>query len=48
MTAKINVRSQRVMERLGMTYDPNDDFEHPKIPEGHPLRPHVLYRVTHE
>ncbi len=48
MTAKINLRSQRVMERLGMTYDPRDDFEHPKIPEGHPLRPHVLYRTTHE
>ncbi len=27
-----------------MTYNPKDDFEHPKLPEGHPLRPHVLYR----
>jgi hypothetical protein len=32
------------MEKLGMTYNPKDDFEHPKLPEGHPLRPHVLYR----
>lgn len=46
MTAKINLRSQRVMERLGMTYDPTADFEHPKIPEGHRLRPHVLYRIA--
>lgn len=46
MTAKINLRSQRVMQRLGMTYDPRDDFEHPKIPEGHRLRPHVLYRMA--
>lgn len=43
-TAAINVRSRRVMERLGMTYDPKDDFEHPRVPEGHPVRPHVLYR----
>jgi hypothetical protein len=28
-----------------MTYDPSDDFEHPRIAEGSPLRPHVLYRI---
>jgi RimJ/RimL family protein N-acetyltransferase len=39
-----NIRSRRVMEKLGMTHDPADDFEHPLLPEGHPLRPHVLYR----
>lgn len=44
MTAAINVRSRRVMERLGMTYDPADDFAHPRLEEGHRLRPHVLYR----
>lgn len=44
-TAKINTRSRRVMEKLRMTCDPRDDFEHPRIPEGHPLRQHVLYRV---
>jgi len=33
------------MERLGMTHDPADDFEHPRVPEGHPLRRHVLYRI---
>jgi ribosomal-protein-alanine N-acetyltransferase len=40
-----NVRSRKVMERLGMTHDPSDDFEHPGIPEGHRLRLHVLYRL---
>lgn len=45
MTTPVNVRSQRVMERLGMTRDPRDDFEHPRIAEGHPLRTHVLYRL---
>lgn len=43
-TVPSNVRSRRVMEKLGMTHDPRDDFEHPSLPEGHPLRPHVLYR----
>ena len=41
-----NRRSRRVMEKLGMTYDPGADFDHPRIPEGHPLRRHVLYRTT--
>ena len=41
-----NFRSRRVMERLGMTHDPADDFEHPGIPAGHPLRRHVLYRLA--
>jgi len=40
-----NLRSRRVMERIGMTHDPRDDFEHPKLPVGHPLRHHVLYRM---
>jgi ribosomal-protein-alanine N-acetyltransferase len=46
MTAALNTRSQRVMQRLGMTHDPAGDFDHPRIAPGHPLRPHVLYRVT--
>jgi RimJ/RimL family protein N-acetyltransferase len=44
-TVPANVRSRRVMERIGMTHDPRDDFEHPALPEGHRLRPHVLYRI---
>lgn len=43
-TSKLNVRSMRVMEKIGMTRDPGEDFDHPRIPEGHPIRPHVLYR----
>lgn len=40
-----NHRSRAVMERLGMTHTPADDFGHPAVPAGHPLRPHVLYRL---
>ncbi len=40
-----NLRSRRVMEKVGMTYDRRDDFDHPQLPEGHPLRRHVLYRL---
>jgi RimJ/RimL family protein N-acetyltransferase len=43
-----NTRSCAVMERLGMTHDPADDFDHPKLPPGHPMRRHVLYRLTAE
>jgi RimJ/RimL family protein N-acetyltransferase len=45
-TTVANERSRRVMERLGMTRDPADDFEHPNVPVGHPIRPHVLYRLS--
>ena len=44
-TAPANLRSRRVMEKLGMSRSPADDFQHPLLPQGHPLRPHVLYRV---
>ena len=45
-TSILNEPSWRVMERLGMSHNPADDFEHPRVPVGHPLRPHVLYRLT--
>ena len=45
-TAVENKRSRSVMEKIGMHYDPKDDFDHPKLIEGHPLRRHVLYRLT--
>jgi RimJ/RimL family protein N-acetyltransferase len=44
-TVPDNLRSRRVMERLGMFRDVSGDFEHPLLPAGHPLRPHVLYRL---
>jgi RimJ/RimL family protein N-acetyltransferase len=46
VTTVANQRSRAVMERIGMTRDPADDFLHPNLPEGHPLRPHVLYRLS--
>jgi RimJ/RimL family protein N-acetyltransferase len=47
-TTVANERSRRVMERIGMTYDPTADFLHPRLPVGHPLRPHVVYRLSRE
>lgn len=44
-TAVQNKRSRAVMERIGMHRDPEEDFDHPKLPEGHRLRRHVLYRI---
>jgi len=44
-TVPANVRSRRVMEKLGMTHDPAEYFEHPRLPANHPLRRHVLYRL---
>ena len=46
--ARGNLRSRRVMERLGMSHDAADDFHYPRLPVGHPLGPHVLYRLTSE
>jgi RimJ/RimL family protein N-acetyltransferase len=45
-TVPANLRSRRVMERLGMRHSPDEDFDHPLLPEGHPLRRHVLYRLS--
>ncbi len=44
-TSATNKRSIAVMQRLSMSHNPSDDFEHPALPDGHPLRPHVLYRL---
>ncbi|WP_424812668.1 GNAT family N-acetyltransferase [Roseococcus sp. YIM B11640] len=43
-TIPANETSWRLMERLGMAQD--GEFEHPKVPEGHPKRRHVLYRIS--
>jgi RimJ/RimL family protein N-acetyltransferase len=45
-TVPANLRSRRVMEKLGMTRSASDDFDHPSLPDGHPLRRHVLYRLA--
>ena len=46
MTAVVNRRSRRVMEKIGMSYSASDDFLHPKVPAGSVVQPHVLYRIT--
>ncbi len=43
MTAVLNEPSQAVMRRLGMT--PFAHFDHPRVPVGHPVRPHIVYRL---
>jgi RimJ/RimL family protein N-acetyltransferase len=44
-TAAVNAPSRGVMERLGMRRDLEGDFDHPRLPAGHELTPHVLYRI---
>jgi RimJ/RimL family protein N-acetyltransferase len=45
-TYRGNAPSRRVMDKLRMRYDAASDFEHPRLAEGHPLRPHVVYRIN--
>jgi len=45
-TVPANTRSRRVMEKLGMTHNAADDFDHPNLPPDHALRHHVLYRLA--
>jgi RimJ/RimL family protein N-acetyltransferase len=44
-TVPENIQSRRVMAKIGMTHDASEDFDHPNLSEGHPLRRHVLYRL---
>jgi len=48
VTVPTNIRSQQVMRRLGMTYSPEDDFDHPRLPAHDPLRRHVLFRLSRQ
>ncbi len=43
-TSKINTRSERVMQKIGLTKIA--EFQHPSIAAGHPLRDHVLYHIS--
>jgi len=45
-TVPANVRSIRVMEKIGLKRDLNGDFAHPKLPIDHPLSRHILYRLS--
>lgn len=47
-TAASNVKSQRVMDKIGLVRDLGADFDHPSVPVGNPLRPHVLFRLTRD
>lgn len=47
-TVLANRRSWRIMEQLGMSRDPNYDFDHPHFPKQHPLRRHILYRLRRD
>lgn len=42
-TAVTNTPSEAVMQRLGMQRAAELDFEHPLVPEGSPIRPHIVY-----
>ena len=44
-TAVSNTNSRRVMDKIGLRYDPDGDFDHPSVPDGSPLKSHVLYRL---
>lgn len=46
LTVPANRRSWRVMQRIGMKRDPADDFDHPRVPDGSPMKRHVLYRIS--
>jgi len=41
-----NIRSRRVMDKIGMRHNPKDDFNHPKLSKNSPLCRHVLYRLV--
>ena len=45
MTVEANARSWRLMERLGMARAAELDFDHPRLPEDHALRPHIVYAI---
>ena len=47
-TVPANLPSQALMQRLGMQRNPNEDFAHPLLPVGHPLRAHRLYRISRD
>jgi RimJ/RimL family protein N-acetyltransferase len=48
ITVPANLRSRRVMEKIGMKHHPELDFDHPRLPKGHPMRAHVLYALKLE
>ena len=47
-TSLLNTPSFRVMQKIGMTRNPDDDFDHPHVEEGDPLRRHLVYRMKNQ
>ena len=47
-TVVANIKSRRVMQKIGLHHAEADDFDHPKLEENSPLRRHVLYRLTRD
>jgi RimJ/RimL family protein N-acetyltransferase len=47
-TTQTNLPSEKVMQAIGMHHDPADDFDLPRLEADHPLRRHVLYRISRE
>lgn len=45
VTATVNLPSRRALQKLGMRYCPDEDFDHDKVPDGSVLKPHVVYRM---
>jgi RimJ/RimL family protein N-acetyltransferase len=45
ITVPANLRSQRVMAKLGMQRNPGADFPHPRLPADHRLSQHILFAV---
>ncbi len=45
LTVPDNLPSQAVMRRIGLSHNPADDFDHPRVADGHPFKRHVLYRI---
>ena len=48
VTALGNSASRRVMEKLGMTYRSDLDFNHPRMPAGHAHQRHALYQLLNQ
>ncbi|WP_149453273.1 GNAT family N-acetyltransferase [Pasteuria penetrans] len=46
LTVPNNMRSRRVMEKINLLHDEDGDFQHPYLPQNHPLSWHVLYRLS--
>lgn len=48
VTSLVNLASQALMRRVGMQCDPAREFDHPRVPQGHPLRRHCLFAISPE